>query len=165
MVVNADPGMRITVNDQPVALKGSEESFTTPDLEPGRKYSYVIKAEGMGNGERTTTVKKVYVVAGEETRVDLRLQTTAREAAAKVTVLLPEDARLFVDDVPYPAMQEKVTFETPKLEPERNYYYTLRAEVVQDGKVYRDTRRVDLAAGKEVKVEFTNLRNASTAQR
>jgi uncharacterized protein (TIGR03000 family) len=93
------------------------------------------------------------------------MQATARETAANLTVLLPADARLFVDDVPYPAIQEKITFETPKLEPERAYYYTLRAEMVQDGKLYKESRRVDLAAGKEVKVEFTNLLNARTAQR
>ncbi len=85
---------------------------------------------------------------------------------ATVTVLLPEDTRLYVDDVPYPTMQEKVTFETPALAAERTYYYTLKAEVVRDGKVvHRESRRVDVAAGKEVKVEFSSLAAVDAGRR
>ena len=153
----------MTVNDQLVALNGTEESFTTPNLEPGQKYSYVFKSEVMRDGKAVTNVQKVYVTAGEETRVDLRGATVVKMETAKVTVLLPEDAHLYVDDVPYPGTQEKITFETPKLETERTYYYTLKVEVVRDGKMYRDSRRVDVAAGKEVKVEFKDL--ATVAQR
>jgi uncharacterized protein (TIGR03000 family) len=100
---------------------------------------------------------------GNTMRVARRVEST--EQTAQVTVLMPENARLFVDDVPYPTIQEKITFETPKLEANRAFYYTLKAEIVRDGKVYRDSRRVDVAAGKEVKVEFGSLPPLQTAQR
>ncbi len=100
---------------------------------------------------------------GNAIHVDRRVETIER--TAQVTVVMPENARLFVDDVPYPTIQEKITFETPKLEANRTFYYTLKAEVVRDGKVYRDSRRVDVAAGKEVKVEFGSLPPLQAAQR
>jgi uncharacterized protein (TIGR03000 family) len=79
------------------------------------------------------------------------------KAPAKVQVTVPDDTRLFVDNVPYPTMQEKITFDTPQLDADRTYYYTLTVERVRDGKVYRDSRRVDVVAGKETKVEFKDL--------
>jgi uncharacterized protein (TIGR03000 family) len=78
---------------------------------------------------------------------------------------MPEDARLYVDDVPYPTIQEKITFDTPALSPERTYYYTLKAEAVRGGKVYRDIRRVDLIAGRETRVAFKELASVQTVQR
>jgi uncharacterized protein (TIGR03000 family) len=162
--VKADLGTRVTANDQPIAMTGTEETFATPDLEPGKKYSYVFKAESLRDGKALAT-RKVFVMAGEDAQVDLRMQATATDAAAKVTVVLPEDARLYIDDVPYPVIQEKVTFETPKLEADRIYYYTLKAEAVRNGKVYRDSRRVDVAAGREVMVEFKELPSVHAVQR
>jgi uncharacterized protein (TIGR03000 family) len=92
-------------------------------------------------------------------------QIVTPTATAKVTVTMPEDARLYVDNVPYPTIQEKITFDTPALSNERMYYYTLRAEAVRGGKVYRETRRVDLMAGRETRVEFKDLPIVQTAQR
>jgi uncharacterized protein (TIGR03000 family) len=94
-----------------------------------------------------------------------RAQVITPSATAKVTVLMPEDARLYVDDVPYPTIQDKITFDTPALSSERTYYYTLKAEAIRDGKVYRDIRRVDLIAGRETRVEFKDLRSVHTVQR
>jgi uncharacterized protein (TIGR03000 family) len=101
--------------------------------------------------------------SGSSMRVERRSESTER--TAQVTVVMPENARLFVDDVPYPTIQEKITFETPKLDTNRTFYYTLKAEIVRDGKVYRENRRVDVAAGKEVKVEFGSLPPLQAAQR
>jgi uncharacterized protein (TIGR03000 family) len=164
ILVKADAGARMTVNEQPVDLRGTQESFTTPTLEPAQSYLYVFKAESMVDGKPATRIVKAYVAAGEETRVDLRAQA-AKGATAKVSVTLPEGTRLYVDDVPYPATQEKITFETPQLDAERTYFYTLKAERVRDGKVYRDSRRVDVAAGKEVTVEFKDLPTVQAVQR
>src|SRR5260370_18224031 len=152
------------VNGEPIVMTGAEQVFATPDLEPGKKYSYVFRAESPRDGKALTT-KKVYVTAGEDTSVDLRMQAAATNAAANVTVMLPVGARLFVDEVPYPAMQEKITFDTPMLEAERTYYYTLKVEAERNGKLYRDSRRVDVLAGREVKVEFKDLPNVHAPQR
>jgi uncharacterized protein (TIGR03000 family) len=76
---------------------------------------------------------------------------------ARVTVRLPADARLFVDDVLCPLTSGERTFTTPPLRTGRVYFYTLKAEVVRDGQTRSTSRRIDVEAGKELTVEFKDL--------
>jgi uncharacterized protein (TIGR03000 family) len=78
----------------------------------------------------------------------------AEAAPARITVTLPADAKLTVDDVECPLTSEKRTFSSPKLQPGQRYYYTFKAEVVRDGKTRTETKRVIIAAGDKVDVEF-----------
>jgi uncharacterized protein (TIGR03000 family) len=76
---------------------------------------------------------------------------------ARVTVLLPAEAKLFVDDVACPLTSSRRSFDTPRLEPGRTYAYTLRAELMRDGQAIRETKRVIVEAGRSVTVEFKDL--------
>jgi uncharacterized protein (TIGR03000 family) len=73
---------------------------------------------------------------------------------AHVTVVLPQPARLWVNGVLVHAVGRQ-TFETPALERDRRYSYTMKVEVLRDGHTETDTRRVVLAAGKSGTVDFT----------
>jgi uncharacterized protein (TIGR03000 family) len=97
---------------------------------------------------------------------ELRKQPKASVPAdvAQVTVRVPANARLFVDDVAVPLSSGGRTFNTPKLQPGRQYYYTMRMEVNRGGQVVRENRQVELAAGQRVEVDFTTVATA-TAQR
>ena len=90
---------------------------------------------------------------------------TSASEAARVTVKLPEDAKLYVDGIPCPLKSSPRTFQTPKLEPGRTYAYTLKAEVTRDGRTLSETRQVTLRAGKPVTVEFGEMGSALTASR
>jgi len=79
------------------------------------------------------------------------------ERKAEITVHLPANARLYVDNVPCPLTSSKRTFKTPELEPGKKYFYILRAEVVQNGQTLSENLRVILIPGQQVRVEFTNL--------
>jgi uncharacterized protein (TIGR03000 family) len=76
---------------------------------------------------------------------------------ARVRVKLPADADLFVDGVRVPLTSEVRSFQTPKLEAGRSYYYTLKADVVRDGRTVSASKRVTVEPGKETTVEFANL--------
>jgi uncharacterized protein (TIGR03000 family) len=171
VVVKAPAGVRLTVNDQPTALSKTEETFTTPRLQPGLPYSYVFKAEAVREGKPITVTRRVTVRAGEESRVDLTDMMKAEPPnrvpadVARVTVLLPADARLSVDGVPLRSGSAKRTFDTPKIEPGRSYHYTFTAEVVRDGQTYTRDRRVDVEAGKDVTVDFKDLPPVQAARR
>ena len=82
----------------------------------------------------------------------------AAASRAGVTVRLPAGAELFVDGVrcPLPPSGER-TFDTPPLEGNGEYYYTLRAEVLRDGRRLTETRRVDFRPGQHVTVSFGDL--------
>jgi len=76
-------------------------------------------------------------------------------APARITVRLPADARLFLDDTPAGQRGESRTFETPPLELGYDYGYALRAEVVRDGRPVRAEKKVTFRAGANVTVDLT----------
>jgi uncharacterized protein (TIGR03000 family) len=69
-------------------------------------------------------------------------------------VQLPRDARLYVDEVYCPLPGESRTFDTPPLDANRKYYYTLTVEVTHDEKPVRVSRRAIVQAGKTTEVNF-----------
>jgi uncharacterized protein (TIGR03000 family) len=132
-----------------------------------RDYYYTIKAEADRNGRTLTQSHRVPVHAGQVSRVDFGDLTSAdavkvtREAApapARITVRLPEKASLYVDDVLCPQKDTaERSFETPTLDPGKTYHYTLRVELVRDGRTLKEDRRIDMKAGKKIDVDFTDM--------
>ena len=77
---------------------------------------------------------------------------TGLPAPASIIVSLPADARLTVDDVVTKSTSATRLFATPALESGKEFHYTLKAEVVRDGKTYTAIRRVAVRAGEETRV-------------
>jgi uncharacterized protein (TIGR03000 family) len=90
----------------------------------------------------------------EELRKKKSESASAPSNVARVTVKLPTEARLFIDNSRCPLTSGTRTFNTPTLEPGRQYFYTLRMEVDRDGQTVTENRRVILAAGQRVEVDF-----------
>jgi uncharacterized protein (TIGR03000 family) len=86
----------------------------------------------------------------------------AKSTTAKVTINLPANAKLWVDQVECPLTSNVRVFNTPALQPGQTYYYTLRIEVDRDGNQFSDSQRVVVSAGQQVTVNFGS---ALTAQR
>jgi uncharacterized protein (TIGR03000 family) len=95
----------------------------------------------------------------EETSV-----ATGRQPA-QVTIHVPADAKLFIDDVVCPLTSDTRSFTTPKLQPGQKYFYDVKAEVMRGGEMVTQTQRVVLEAGKDVSVTFPQLAPVATAQR
>jgi uncharacterized protein (TIGR03000 family) len=165
VVVKAPMDVRVTVDGQETKREAVEESFATPSLEPGRTYQYVFKAEAVRDGKPVTVEKKVKVLAGQQSLADFSELDAAAAEVAKVTVRLPAEAKLYVDDVACPLVSSVRTFETPKLEPGRQYYYTIRAEVQREGRTETESRRVVVEAGKLTTVEFKDITGVQAARR
>jgi uncharacterized protein (TIGR03000 family) len=152
------------VDGKAADLTSGTRSFQTSALDRGRDYYYTIRAEATRDGQPVSQSQRVVVRAGQVSRVDFgdlsaaaRVSPAAATAPAHVTVRLPENARLFVDNVAYPQTTATPTFDTPGLEPGRTYFYTLRVEVPRDGQTRSDRRRVEVQAGKQVEVDFSDL--------
>jgi uncharacterized protein (TIGR03000 family) len=88
------------------------------------------------------------------------LQETS-SSSARVTINLPAEARVWVDNVYCPVR----SFDTPTLEPGRKYFYTVRAEVVRDGQTVVQSRRIILSAGEAVNVNFSDNNEPQTVSR
>lgn len=92
-------------------------------------------------------------------------EETSRAAPARVTVRLPADARLWVDQVECPLTSGERSFDTPELAPGQTYYYTLKMQVQRRGAPMTDSQRVLVSAGQRVTVSFANPEPVTTAQR
>ncbi len=152
VVLKAPMDVRITVNGQPTERQSAEQVFTTPDLQPGKTYSYDFRAEATRDGKTVTRTQTVIVKAGQESRADFG-DLMAAGAPAHVTITAPADARLTVDGAEVPGSAR--TFSTPTLEAGRTFYYTVTAEMTREGRKVSDSRRVLVSAGQDVSVEFT----------
>jgi uncharacterized protein (TIGR03000 family) len=75
----------------------------------------------------------------------------------RLLLSVPADARVFVDEEPTRSSSAQRVFVTPALESGAGYTYTLRAELVRDGKVHNDVQVVTVTAGESVTVSFPNL--------
>jgi uncharacterized protein (TIGR03000 family) len=57
------------------------------------------------------------------------------------------------------------SFDTPALERGRQYFYTVRTEVVRDGQTIAQSRRITFSAGQEVNVNFSDSNQPQTVSR
>jgi uncharacterized protein (TIGR03000 family) len=91
--------------------------------------------------------------------------TAARKKAAPahVTIRLPADAKLYVDNVACPLTSATRSFDTPALDPGRKYFYTVRAEVMRNGQTVVQAQRVEMTAGQKVTVTLNKFAAATTS--
>jgi uncharacterized protein (TIGR03000 family) len=75
-------------------------------------------------------------------------------AYARVILTLPEGATLTVNGQRVEAAAGTQVFVTPDLEPGQDYYYTIRANVVQDGRTVAISRQVTVRAGQQSEVNL-----------
>jgi uncharacterized protein (TIGR03000 family) len=81
----------------------------------------------------------------------------------RLIVEAPADAKLFVDDHPIKLTAEKRSFSTPDLEKGATYYYEVRVEVVRDGKVVSETKKITFQAGEVARADFKAMESVATA--
>jgi uncharacterized protein (TIGR03000 family) len=73
---------------------------------------------------------------------------------AKVVVTLPADAKLTFDGHQNTTSSDRREFVSPTLTPDMDYHYTVKAEVIRDGKPVVKTESVTVRAGKTSTLEF-----------
>jgi uncharacterized protein (TIGR03000 family) len=76
-------------------------------------------------------------------------------APATIVVDLPAEARLSIDGDPTTSTGGQRVFVSPELNPGRDYHYTLKAEIVRDGKPVAVAQEVAVRAGEETQVTLT----------
>jgi uncharacterized protein (TIGR03000 family) len=164
---------QLLVEGQPVQLDPETRSFQTPALKPGNEYVYTIQTESLRDGRKVMDSREVRVRAGETAQVAFRsaevVPVAAREkaelVASKITVRLPESAKLYINDTACPLTTGERAFYTPKLAVGKSYTYTLKAEVVRDGRSLTETREVVFRAGQPITVDFGAMNEARVARR
>jgi uncharacterized protein (TIGR03000 family) len=87
------------------------------------------------------------------------------QAPATIVVTLPAGAKLTINRTPSRSTAVKRRFVTPPLKPGQDFYYTLKAEMVRDGRPVTTTARVPVRAGEERRVKLTFPPAESVTQR
>ena len=159
LVIRAPLDVQIRVNGQALVRDSEKQEFLSPKLPVGRRFSYTISAEAERNGKLVRRSKKVLVQGGFRQEIDFAGLESTR---ARVTIKLPADAKLFVENAEVPVDSTEKTFETPELQQGRAYRYTMKAKVVREGKTVEQTKRVEVMAGKAVNVVFDELTSLET---
>ena len=157
VVVKAPVDAQLSVEDRDVVRTAAEQTFRTPELQPGYSYTYTFKARVVREGKTVSYTKQVKVHAGESATADFTKLAAEGKDIARITVKLPADAKLYVDGTLCPLKTELRSFTTPELDAGQKYYYTLKAEVVRGGETRTARKRVIVEAGKDVAVEFAEL--------
>lgn len=91
---------------------------------------------------------------------------TMAPTGAKLLIELPTNAKLFIDDTPVKGAVDVQTFHTPPLEPGRDYFYSVRIEMMRDGRPLTQTRQIIVRAGQVARADFKDLESEAprTAQ-
>ena len=84
-------------------------------------------------------------------------KSTALEQPARLLVELPADAKLYVDDHVMRTTAGRREFRTPSLARGQTYFYILKAEIVRDGDVVTDTKRILVRAGETATASFGDM--------
>ena len=84
-------------------------------------------------------------------------------APATIVVELPADAKLLIDNEATTSTGNSRVFQSPALSPDKEYHYTLKAEIIRDGKPIKIERVVEVTAGNVTPVRLT-LPAAGVAQ-
>jgi len=90
--------------------------------------------------------------------------TQPQQQTATIVVNLPADAKLTIDGQPTRSTATRRVLQTPELQNGYTYYYTMRAEVVRDGRPVEQSQRVEVRPGRETVVSF-NLADAVASSR
>jgi len=75
-------------------------------------------------------------------------------APATLVVSLPAEAKLLIDDTLTISTSGTRVFASPTLEPGKDFAYTLKGELVRDGRTVTTSKQVIVHAGEEIQVEL-----------
>jgi uncharacterized protein (TIGR03000 family) len=168
VIVEAPADAQIYVDGRRISVQSPGQPIPTPVLAPDRDYYYIVRARSHRDGQAIDQAQRVIVRAGHSSRVkfDATPQTAAAIVGqpARITVRVPDDAKLLVDGVVRSTQGGLRTFETPRLEPGKSYYYDFKAEMTRDGKPVSHDRQVVVESGKSLTVDFRGATELASAR-
>lgn len=97
----------------------------------------------------------------EPKKAETKPPAASLPAPAKVLVSLPADATLTIDGHATTSTSAVRSFVSPTLEAGRDYQYTIKVEMVRDGKSFSESKNVVVRAGETTEVSFDTLTVAS----
>jgi uncharacterized protein (TIGR03000 family) len=91
-------------------------------------------------------------------------EVNAGTRTSRVTVTLPAEARLWIDNVECPLTSGVRSFNTPALPVGQQFVYTVRMEVTQNGQRVTQSHRAIITPGQPVNVNFNDAAQSTVAR-
>ncbi len=85
IAVTLPDGALLTFDGATTVSTGPRRVFTSPALEPGKDFHYMVRAQVTRDGKTETASKRITIRAGEETQLDLPLAKFAAAAGESLT--------------------------------------------------------------------------------
>jgi uncharacterized protein (TIGR03000 family) len=111
--------------------------------------TYMMPVPRTGTGGTREKIEKPPKEGGKE-------EETHLPAPATIVVSLPADATLTIDDAATKSTSATRVFASPDLPPDKEFHYTLKAQITRNGEKLATTQKVTVRAGQEtyVTLEF-----------
>jgi len=84
----------------------------------------------------------------------------ASDSSARISIEVPEDAKLFIDGKLMSGTSTVRNYYTPALQPGQSYFYDVRIEMLKDGKTVAKEKKVIVQAGAIVKETFHQMKDS-----
>src|SRR5262249_9321194 len=72
LIVELPADAKLFIDDQPMKTPSAVRQFSTPELQPGQTYYYMVRVEVMKDGTPQTVERRVLVRAGQEVKADFK---------------------------------------------------------------------------------------------
>jgi uncharacterized protein (TIGR03000 family) len=159
--VNIGYGSSWGISPYSYAYPGANLSYYYPSYYTVPSYTYVnppyVAPSRPTESRPTYTYATPGAAGGTEESSAPPSVAPAAGYAARMTIRVPEGARLWIDNYESGQLGSIRKFESPAtLEPGHTYVYTLKAAWMQDGQEVARTKRVDVQPGREVLVDMTD---------
>jgi uncharacterized protein (TIGR03000 family) len=159
--VNVPEDARVTINDRPTSVEGSERVFVIRGGLLEGQYPFVVRAEIERNGQTITETRQVDLRGGQISSLTFDLDAKATQIAnveepvnTTVRLRVPEAAKVYLAGYEMKQKGEIRVFETSKLRAgEELDNYTVRV-IMGDGKLESREKRLTLVGGQTQEVEF-----------
>jgi uncharacterized protein (TIGR03000 family) len=100
----------------------------------------------------------------ENERLRKQLEQKKPKPGNEEGISTPSDARLWVDNVECPLTSAIRSFDTPALDPARQYVYDLKVQFIRDGQTVTNTQRAVIVPGREVRVDFNGAATGTASR-
>ena len=162
LAVTVPDGAKIFVNDSQTRSRGTLRRYVSRGLQPGRVYTYKVRAEYQRNGQPVTETKMArlsvgataHLVFGEASRSPGQ-NVAQTPIETKLTVKVPEGASVFLSGNPTRQTGIQREYRTTKLAVGSQWSnYTVRVSWERDGTPLTQERTITLTAGKDHELAF-----------
>lgn len=155
----------VYVNGKQTRTPGEFRSYVSRNLQPGKQYTYEVRAEVNQDGVQVARTKVIHLTAGVRKTVDIDFDNS-RQMVTSVTLLVPDDARVTLAGAETNARGSMRYFSTTALKTGEKWEdYKVEVTVNRNGQDMTQERIVRLTAGESLRLDFDFEADAKFASR